>query len=263
MAASRTLLSATLPVNSSPSVSRPLMPGHLVPFGFFPASRRSVRAAIRALGFLQVVLEALPELRIGGRLDQLRQRFQDLIFGIVDIAQAVIEQVLERLDVFAEQSHSVSSGELGFVFGKRRKSWAVQRRSVGRELRAVAGTVPAALEAVPVDVAAEMGARCRTQEKLALLVAVGCHLAQAFAHDCTFARLQFIPGGPLARGDIFREVLCRCEVLGDERACRLQRLAAWIINRGPGTFALEDEIADEQTCHSAVRDALAESPVQT
>ena len=50
-------------------------------------------------------LKALLQLRISRLLDHLRQRFHDLLFGIVDVLQLVHEQVVHRLDVFREQSH--------------------------------------------------------------------------------------------------------------------------------------------------------------
>jgi hypothetical protein len=46
-----------------------------------------------------MVFEALLELRIGGAVDELGQRLQDLVFCVVDVLETVAEQVLKRLDV--------------------------------------------------------------------------------------------------------------------------------------------------------------------
>jgi hypothetical protein len=57
------------------------------------------------LGFAEVSLQALLELGILRVLDHVGQGFNDLVLGIVDVLQRVQEQVVHRLDVFAEQSH--------------------------------------------------------------------------------------------------------------------------------------------------------------
>jgi hypothetical protein len=59
------------------------------------------------LGLAQVGLKALFELRIARFVDHLGQRLHDLLFGVVDVAQRVHEQVVHRLDVFREEAHDV------------------------------------------------------------------------------------------------------------------------------------------------------------
>src|ERR671915_191538 len=67
--------------------------------------------------------------------------------------------------------------------------WTVERGPIDREMRAVAGAVPAALERIPVDVTAEMGTHGRAAVQPALLVAIGGHFAQALPHDGAGSRL--------------------------------------------------------------------------
>jgi hypothetical protein len=55
-----------------------------------------------------MVLEPFLELRIGGSLNQLRQGRQDLVLGVVDILEAMVEQLVESLDVLCEQAHDLS-----------------------------------------------------------------------------------------------------------------------------------------------------------
>ena len=59
------------------------------------------------LGFAQVALKALLELRIARFVDHFGQRLHDLFFGVVDVAQRVHEQVVHCLDVFREEAHDV------------------------------------------------------------------------------------------------------------------------------------------------------------
>jgi hypothetical protein len=53
-------------------------------------------------------LKRLLELLVGRFFDHLRQRFEDLVFGIVNVAQSVHEQVVHRFDVFGKQAHGLS-----------------------------------------------------------------------------------------------------------------------------------------------------------
>jgi hypothetical protein len=70
---------------------------------------------------------------------------------------------------------------------------AIQRGAIGRELRSVAGAVPAALETVPVQVTSKVRAGRRAQEQLAVLVAIGRNLAHPFAHDRALPGFELIP----------------------------------------------------------------------
>src|SRR5690348_17422681 len=66
----------------------------------------------------------------------------------------------------------------------------VEDRAVDGELRAVAGTIPAALERVPVQMAAEMRACGGMRMHRSVLVAIGCNLLQPRTHDRAVARLD-------------------------------------------------------------------------
>ncbi len=82
-----------------------------------------------------MVLEAALELRIGRRVNQLRKRLEDLIFGVVDILEAVEEEVVKRRNIFAEQAHGAlhrlvdakcfgqSRGSLSVVRGLQSRAW--------------------------------------------------------------------------------------------------------------------------------------------
>src|SRR5205085_2367719 len=61
------------------------------------------------LGFAQMRLEALLELRVTRFFDHFRQCLHDLPFSVVDVAQRVHEQVIHVLDVLGEETHSGSS----------------------------------------------------------------------------------------------------------------------------------------------------------
>jgi hypothetical protein len=49
--------------------------------------------------------QPLAQIAVRGLLDQFGKRFNDLVLGVVDVLQAVEEQVVHRLDVFAEEAH--------------------------------------------------------------------------------------------------------------------------------------------------------------
>jgi hypothetical protein len=52
-----------------------------------------------------MVLESRGQFPVGRLLDHVRQRFHDLIFGVVDVLQDVQEKVIHRFDVFGKQTH--------------------------------------------------------------------------------------------------------------------------------------------------------------
>src|SRR3569623_445925 len=57
------------------------------------------------LGFFQMRQEALLELRIGGLVGQLRNGLHELFLGVINVLKLMHEQIVECLDVLAEQSH--------------------------------------------------------------------------------------------------------------------------------------------------------------
>jgi hypothetical protein len=55
--------------------------------------------------FPEMGLKALLELKVICIRDHVGQRLHDLVLGVVDVLQGISEQVLECLDVFAEDTH--------------------------------------------------------------------------------------------------------------------------------------------------------------
>jgi hypothetical protein len=68
----------------------------------------------------------------------------------------------------------------------------MQDLAAGREARAVAGAVPAALCRVPVDLAAEVRAACRDRHEAAVVVAVAGDLLALDADDVALAGSQVL-----------------------------------------------------------------------
>jgi hypothetical protein len=57
------------------------------------------------LGLFQMVLKPFRQVSVGGLFDELGQRFNDLIFGIIDVFEAMEQKIIHRLDILGEQSH--------------------------------------------------------------------------------------------------------------------------------------------------------------
>src|SRR5262249_18754095 len=60
------------------------------------------------LGFAEMRFEPLLETRIRRFFDHVGQSLHDLLFGVVDVAQLVHEQVIECFNVFAKKAHGSS-----------------------------------------------------------------------------------------------------------------------------------------------------------
>ena len=79
-----------------------------------------------AFRFGQMLLEARAQLRVRRLLDHVGQRLHDLVLGVIEVLQPVHEQVVEVLDVLAEESHGaalvVLESECGFN-GKARQEF--------------------------------------------------------------------------------------------------------------------------------------------
>ena len=79
-----------------PSSMMPAMPSQCLPRTF---SSRLANTCFEALdlpcGLLEMRLEGLPQLRRAGRLGQLRQRLDQLLLGVVGVAQLVDECVVQ------------------------------------------------------------------------------------------------------------------------------------------------------------------------
>ncbi len=68
----------------------------------------------------------------------------------------------------------------------------VEWRPVSCEMRPMAGAIPAPLQRIPVQMAADVGTRRRHAMDAAIVITEGRNLAQTFADDSTMARLQFV-----------------------------------------------------------------------
>src|SRR5262249_59008809 len=60
-------------------------------------------------GLAEMRMELLLELRIMRILDHVGQRLHDLMFRVIDVAQPVHEQIVDRLDVAGEETHGRAS----------------------------------------------------------------------------------------------------------------------------------------------------------
>src|SRR5687768_11510281 len=94
---------------------------------------------------------------------------------------------------------------------------ALQDAAVGREPRAVARAVPAALGGVEVDLAAEVRADGRDGVQRAVLVAVASHLLAARPDDVALARPQVLDRPPARLGEpVADEVQAELHAVLDE-----------------------------------------------
>ena len=113
MAASMTSLSSTSPANSSASLMSAVdrRASHA-----FRLSAELLKNLIEArnliFGLLEMVAQALGQIAVCRLVDQLGERFNDLVLGVVDVLQAVQKQVVHRFDVFAEEAHNCIPWEM-------------------------------------------------------------------------------------------------------------------------------------------------------
>src|SRR5712675_3566896 len=93
-------------------------------------------------------------------------------------------------------------------------------------MRAVTRTVPTALEGIPVQMAAEMGASRRPRVQRATLVTVGGDFGETLTHDGAVPGLQMVERGQLARRQILGKILYdRCILTQEIADCRLPRVS--------------------------------------
>ena len=100
-------------------------------------------------------------------------------------------------------------------------------------MRAVTRTIPAALERIPVQMAAEVGASRRPRVQRATLVTVGGDFGKTLTHNGAVPGLQMVERGQLARRQILGKILYdRCILTQEIADCR-ECLARRIIDIGP------------------------------
>src|SRR5215207_10153614 len=150
-----------------------------------------------------------------------------------------------------------SHRHLGLDFGQRINGRAVEHGAVDREMRAVAGTVPAALERVPMQMATKVCARGRAQVKPAALVAIGRDLLEALPDDRTVAGAELVERRDLSGCDVLGEILHRSQVFADESAEPSDRLARRLVHGLPVAAPGGDKIRQKQASNGAVGHALA------
>ena len=76
----------------------------------------------------------------------------------------------------------------------------------------MAWAIPAGFEAVPVQMAADMGTRRGMQMQRPLRIAVRRYFLQSPAQDCALAGLQVVGRANFAGRDIVGEILRHCRV---------------------------------------------------
>ena len=166
-----------------------------------------------------------------------------------------------RLHTAAQRLHAFACffpGAPGFTGEgcKRCDGGGVQRGAVHREMRTVAGAIPAAFQRIPVHVTAHVRAGRRAAVEPALLVTVGRDFGETLADDRAMSRLELIHGFELARRNIFGEILHRGHVLRDEVLDGGRGLARGVVKLFPGAAAVHDKRGDEEAGHHAVGHAL-------
>jgi hypothetical protein len=64
-------------------------------------------------GFIEMGKKALFKLLVGGLFGHFRQRFDELLLGVIDVLQLMHEQVVHGFDVFGKESHCADPFVLG------------------------------------------------------------------------------------------------------------------------------------------------------
>src|SRR3954451_11644738 len=123
-------------------------------------------------------------------------------------------------------------------------------------MRAVAGTVPALLERVPLHDAAGMRACGRALAGLAGFVAIDGELAQALTQDRAFAEGDLLDRADLARRQLGGKLADRLGILGDELLDGAAHGALRVVRRPVGHLASEDQPADDEARGNRVGKAL-------
>src|SRR5918994_5505063 len=109
-------------------------------------------------------------------------------------------------------------------------------------MRSMAGAIPALLEGVPMNDAADMGAACGANVELSFPIAAYRQFGKAAPQNAALAALAGAGGFELARQDIFGEVLHGRHVFLDELPKGVYGLTAGVVKLYPGVRSLENEI---------------------
>src|SRR5215207_7308176 len=111
---------------------------------------------------------------------------------------------------------SPSVGILDINLGQGADGGGVERCAVDGEVRSVTGAIPARLERIPVQVAADMRTGCGAGVQPAGRIAIGGDLADTLPDDGAVPGFQFADIGELARREVFGKVLYGGHVLAEE-----------------------------------------------
>ena len=126
MAASSTSLSSISPAVSSASLIRPSIAGQSVPLGCLPSFRNLFEPLDLLLGLFEMAFKP-GQIAVGGLIDHLRQRLNDLMLGVIDVLKTVQKQIFHRFDVFRENSHLNLLGIDGISDAERRNLFLYAR----------------------------------------------------------------------------------------------------------------------------------------
>ena len=123
-------------------------------------------------------------------------------------------------------------------------------------MRPMAGAIPALLEGIPVNDAADMGAACGANVELSFPIAAYGQFGEAATQNATLAALAGAGGFELSGQDVFSEVLHGCHVFLDKLAKGVHGLAAGVVKLLPGVRTLENKIGDKHSGDCAMGEAL-------
>src|SRR5206468_11560572 len=117
---------------------------------------------------------------------------------------------------------------------------AIQDLAIDAELRAVARAIPAALERIPMEMAAKVRAGRRACMDCACLIAIRRDFFEALPNDRAMTGLDLVKRADLAGRHILGEILDGGDVLADEFAERADSLAFRSVEFLPQLLALHD-----------------------
>jgi hypothetical protein len=63
-------------------------------------------------GFLKMMLQTRLEIAIAGLADHVRQRFENLLLGVIDILKLMDVKIVHGFDVSGEQAHKAAPFQL-------------------------------------------------------------------------------------------------------------------------------------------------------
>src|SRR5215211_5835662 len=121
---------------------------------------------------------------------------------------------------------------------KRQDRRRVENRTVGCEMRPMARAVPALLERIPVNDAANMRAACGAHVELSFAIATYRQFGEAAAQNAALAAFTGSGGFELAGPDVFGEILHGGHVFLDEMAKCVHSLTAGVVKLLPRARSL-------------------------